>query len=468
MSASLIWSPRLSSALAGSVMLLAATGAVAESPPAADPVSAAEIRRALIFTGHYNALQTGEPSTLLRNAGQSWQSANDLPITDTLPTEEVNALLSDGMKQRYAFGWAMMRDKSIGLDIGIPTKLVKFVDARPANSTLEYTFEGEIGYKLVVRYGEVNCGSMNALYAQWTGATRPAFAVRRDDWFAIATSGGSKVNYTKAICRPSAIAVATISVSTDQFAKQGVLLAAMADSFTLGRNFNSTAVPRPKIDEPPSRPADYKEGESPRPPKPVAKELPPNVDGTGKIAALKLAARTGAELRAEQVFEQAGAAVYMVKAGDRLGSAVAIGEYELLTNCHVVADMTRVTLSRDHNEIAASLVSKNVAGDRCVLRAEARLPKWVRARPYENIKVGERAFTIGTPRGFELTVAEGIVSSKRMMDDRRYIQTTAPISPGSSGGGLFDAEGHLLGITTFYRKDSQNLNFAIAADEYAK
>jgi S1-C subfamily serine protease len=68
----------------------------------------------------------------------------------------------------------------------------------------------------------------------------------------------------------------------------------------------------------------------------------------------------------------------------------------------------------------------------------------------------------------ELTLAEGLVFSKRTSDGVRFIQTSAPNSPGSSGGGLFDAQRNLLGITTFLLKDAQNLNFAIAAEEYAK
>ena len=66
------------------------------------------------------------------------------------------------------------------------------------------------------------------------------------------------------------------------------------------------------------------------------------------------------------------------------------------------------------------------------------------------------------------SVAEGIVSSKRVFNHGRVIQTSAPISQGSSGGGLFDARGHLLGITTFYFKAGQNLNFAVAAEEFAQ
>ena len=47
-----------------------------------------------------------------------------------------------------------------------------------------------------------------------------------------------------------------------------------------------------------------------------------------------------------------------------------------------------------------------------------------------------------------------------------YVQTTAPISPGSSGGALVDSKGALVGITTFLLKDAENINFAIAAEEF--
>ena len=168
------------------------------------------------------------------------------------------------------------------------------------------------------------------------------------------------------------------------------------------------------------------------------------------------------------MFEKAAGAVYKVKTDRGLGSAVAISDSELLTNCHVVDDFDEVKIVRAKDEQTAKVISKNADADRCVLRATAKLPKWVSVRPYEDIKVGERAVTIGTPQGLELTVAEGIVSSKRVFNQSRVIQTSAPISQGSSGGGLFDARGHLLGITTFYFKAGQNLNFALAAEEFAQ
>ncbi|MDB5395365.1 MAG: Trypsin-like serine protease [Rhodospirillales bacterium] len=48
----------------------------------------------------------------------------------------------------------------------------------------------------------------------------------------------------------------------------------------------------------------------------------------------------------------------------------------------------------------------------------------------------------------------------------RYVQTSAPISAGPSGGGLFDERGNLLGITSFKIEDAEGLNFAIAREGY--
>jgi S1-C subfamily serine protease len=172
--------------------------------------------------------------------------------------------------------------------------------------------------------------------------------------------------------------------------------------------------------------------------------------------------------RADEVFDKASGAVYVVKADRRLGSAVAISDNELLTNCHVTGDLAEVKIARAKDEMPAKVISRNADADRCVLRTDTKLAKWVTVRPYDDIKVGERAITIGTPQGLELTAAEGIVSSKRLYNQTRVVQTSAPISQGSSGGGLFDARGHLLGITTFYFRGGQNLNFAVAAEEYAQ
>jgi len=63
----------------------------------------------------------------------------------------------------------------------------------------------------------------------------------------------------------------------------------------------------------------------------------------------------------------------------------------------------------------------------------------------------------------ENSISNGIVSGKRTREGVLLLQTTAPISPGNSGGGLFDAQGKLIGITTFKLKNGENINFAVEA-----
>lgn len=191
-------------------------------------------------------------------------------------------------------------------------------------------------------------------------------------------------------------------------------------------------------------------------------------DRSGKTSAIKLALADGPELRPRDVFERVSESIFVVRTQEAQGSAVAISERELLTNCHVLKTRSTATLERDGQKSSARLISADPGHDRCILQSERPLKRWVRVRPFADIKVGEPAFSIGAPKGLELTIAEGIVSSKRTRDGERMVQTSAPISHGSSGGGLFDAHGNLLGITTWMRKDAQNLNFAIAAEEFAK
>ena len=83
----------------------------------------------------------------------------------------------------------------------------------------------------------------------------------------------------------------------------------------------------------------------------------------------------------------------------------------------------------------------------------------------EELKVGSRVYAIGSPRGLEQTISDGLLSGVRRSADGSFtaLQVTVPISRGSSGGGLFDAQGRLIGITTFTLRDAQNLNFALPA-----
>lgn len=459
-------------ALARSIAVALASLLMMLAPAWAQDVSSAsvnfdDIRQALIWTGHYNIFTNGDAASLTHAAMRDWQKSKGYEA-DGNPTEsQLSELLSEGLKQREQFGWSTLNDKSVGFSIGVPTRLVKFLSNRMADGIQWYDFEGTIGLSIGVQYGIPNCLTLNTFYAQILQRSRASYHARQDNWFAIANEKAGRLDYSKVLCSSSGILIVNVIIPHDQLANQGVVMAAIAESVKLGRNFDTTASPHPKFLTPPavvagSAPANGKIVQPHAPAK-----LASGVDGTGKTDALKREAWTGTELRTEEVFSKAGGAVYIVKAGKMQGSAVAVSDHDVLTNCHVVGELSRVTLIHDKLELQADVVSGDVAADRCVLHSATALASWVSVRPYDDIKVGERALSIGAPSGLELTIAEGLVSSKRTLK-QRLIQTSAPVSPGSSGGGLFDAEGHLLAITTFQLVAGQNLNFAVAAEEYAK
>lgn len=73
-------------------------------------------------------------------------------------------------------------------------------------------------------------------------------------------------------------------------------------------------------------------------------------------------------------------------------------------------------------------------------------------------KIGMDVYTIGTPSGMEFSVSNGIVSN--ILSEGTKLQTTAPVSVGSSGSPLLNKKGQAIGIITSILKESQNINFA--------
>jgi hypothetical protein len=87
----------------------------------------------------------------------------------------------------------------------------------------------------------------------------------------------------------------------------------------------------------------------------------------------------------------------------------------------------------------------------------------LRTEESPQVRVGDHVVAIGAPLGLENTVSEGIVSALRDITGTHVIQTTASISPGSSGGPLLNDYGRVIGLTTSTVRNGQNLNFVIAS-----
>jgi len=84
---------------------------------------------------------------------------------------------------------------------------------------------------------------------------------------------------------------------------------------------------------------------------------------------------------------------------------------------------------------------------------------------YSQDLIGRDVFVIGNPYGLEGTFSTGVISGLREIDGVRYIQISAPVSPGNSGGPVILSDGSVIGIAAMGLKMGQNLNFAIASAE---
>jgi serine protease Do len=144
----------------------------------------------------------------------------------------------------------------------------------------------------------------------------------------------------------------------------------------------------------------------------------------------------------------------------------------ILTNAHVVADATEVTVKlTDKREFQAKVVGADRRTDVALLKVNASgLPAVTIGNP-ANIKVGQWVAAIGSPFGLENTVTAGIVSAKsRSLPDENYvpfIQTDVAINPGNSGGPLFNLNGEVVGINSqIYSRSGgyMGLSFAIPID----
>jgi len=72
-------------------------------------------------------------------------------------------------------------------------------------------------------------------------------------------------------------------------------------------------------------------------------------------------------------------------------------------------------------------------------------------RDSRTLKLGEAVYAVGFNRGLGLTYQDGYVEELFPLDGGVVIRTSAAFTTGASGGGLFDAEGNLVGILTFFR-----------------
>lgn len=180
------------------------------------------------------------------------------------------------------------------------------------------------------------------------------------------------------------------------------------------------------------------------------------------------------ELSADALFKRASPAVVRVEVRDRelksqtQGSGFFVSEDGLIvTNYHVIEGAHYATVRLEDGSVAfvEGLAGVDRRADLALLKVKAAGASFLELGQLGLPSVGTRVYAIGNPQGLTNTLSEGLVSGHRKVEEgMTLIQTTAAISPGSSGGPLLAADGRVVGVTTSFLAEGQNLNFAVPAE----
>jgi|GEM_PF-1855910 len=150
------------------------------------------------------------------------------------------------------------------------------------------------------------------------------------------------------------------------------------------------------------------------------------------------------------------------------GTGFFVGENQIISSRHVFEGVSSAKIKTSRGEIYSILgvIADDPKWDLIMLKTETIDNK---AKPLvitdKYPMEGQQVVVIGSPKGFEQTISDGIVSSVRDIPNAgKIIQITAPISPGSSGSPVVNLYGEVIGVATLQMHHAQQLNFAVPAE----
>jgi S1-C subfamily serine protease len=161
--------------------------------------------------------------------------------------------------------------------------------------------------------------------------------------------------------------------------------------------------------------------------------------------------------------------VYVVEARSpdgavRRGSAVALTRDTFDTNCHVTRRAATIMLARGDRTWHATLRAGSGELDLCILSVPLAAARAVHVRDASSVAVGETVYAVGFPVGQGVAILSGTVKALHRHENSNIIQESASFEVGSSGGGLFDRDGSLVGVLTFKIVGGEGYYFALPTD----
>jgi S1-C subfamily serine protease len=153
--------------------------------------------------------------------------------------------------------------------------------------------------------------------------------------------------------------------------------------------------------------------------------------------------------------------VVTIETEDAIGSGFFIQKDLIVTNYHVIeganSALTHLNSINNTYEVEG-YVAKDEQNDLVILKVKYNLGIPLKLAQ-TMVKQGDDVLVIGSPKGLAATITKGVVSN--LNTELKLIQIDAAISPGSSGGPVFNINGEVIGIAVAQLERAQNINFAI-------
>lgn len=389
--------------------------AIAQQQPDAQLQINAAIQDALVWTGHYDGLTDGDLGKRSISAISNFQRANGLPPSGELDTTQISLLFHRAGVERQKVQFKLVNDSRAQVTVGLPFAFLTKNNETPRGTRYAST-NGELSI-IVGRFVREE-GVLKSVYQrviQTSGVINYHQRVIRKDAFYVSGEDDDRFHYYTAKTHGDEVRGVSITFSKQNV---GVEFAGSMQRLTIAivNSLHNPIPAYPSVDREPEIAGYTKRLDPPAttgsvPPRPPKDEPAKIFTGSG----------------------------FFIDASGHL-----------ITNHHVIQSCNELVVL-DYG--AGRLVNSDPANDLAIVKITTDKPiRPVRFRPDE-VDLGEKIVVMGYPLvgtlSASLNVTGGIVSSLRgIQGDQRYLQITAAVQNGNSGGPLLDEAGRLSGVVT--------------------
>ena len=142
-----------------------------------------------------------------------------------------------------------------------------------------------------------------------------------------------------------------------------------------------------------------------------------------------------------------------------MGSGVVVATNRVATNCHVTRSARSITIIKGVSRYKVTAQAAELAKDVCILHTQNLKLPTAELGNVADAEIGQEVFVFGFPGAVGLGMVRGVVSGLHAYGSSQIVETDAGFMRGTSGGGLFDSRGFLIGLPTFMANNETGGHF---------